>query len=211
MNRIIPAPPSDGLQPTLVTWPRGKRLYRVHAATRSATMFNPGMGRGRFHPLRDAGGKPVPTLYAADRIDGALSESVFRNVVGGEGIVLRAQLKSLVLSRLIQRTNLTLVDLTGYHLRRLGLTRAQLIESGASAYSETATWAEALHACCTDAQGLMWVSRQFDTAKAIVLFGDRVRDTIGDTDTGPESLYRGPGFRRVQAAARQANIAIVEG
>ena len=41
-------------------------------------------------------------------------------------------------------------------------------------YPQTCVWAEAIHAQCADVRGLLWVSRQDDTAKAIVLFEDRL-------------------------------------
>ena len=51
----------------------------------------------------------------------------------------------------------------------------------ASAKSRSGTWpahsttvSQAIHRQCPQAQGLCWISRQDDTARAVVLFGDRI-------------------------------------
>ena len=205
----LPEPVAADLDPATTTWRAGRRLFRVHGDT-PANAFNPGYGRGRFHPIRDRQRQPVPTLYAADRIAGALSETLFRDVTASGGRIHRADLDSLCLSRLVLEADLRLIDLTGLALRRLGLTRRQLIEAPARCYRDTARWAEALHQACAVAHGLMWVSRQFDTAKAVLLFGDRVDHTVL-RPTGPvEPLYRGRGFQRVCEAAGHANVAVIQ-
>lgn len=181
----------------------------MHSNGVDASTFNPGYGRGRFHPIQSADDEAIPTLYAADKINGALSESVFRDITAG-GRVHREDLRPLLLSRLIQETELQLIDLTGLALRRLGLTRAQLIEAPPRLYRDTARWAEALHSACPAAHGLMWVSRQFDTAKAIVLFGDRVAERVLRDEENSEPLHRGRGFQRVCQAAALANITVID-
>jgi len=104
-----------------------------------------------------------------------------------------------------------LIDLTGLSLRSLGLTRANLIEPNENFYQETARWAEALYEHAPKAHGMVWVSRQFDTSKSILLFGDRV-DASWLTDlSSAEALDRGRGFKRVLEAATQAGITVVEG
>ena len=200
------------LAPLLTTWRAGRRLFRVHPRDLPGDAFNPGYGRGRFHPINDPNGNRIPTLYAADRIDGALSETVFRNVTAtAGGRIHRADLEPLVLSRLLVAQDLTLIDLTGLALRRLGLTRSQLIDTPPRRFAYTRRWAETLHRTSPDAQGLVWVSRQFDRSRALMLFGDRVSGNAL-TPTGlSESLARGSGFRRVCDAAMQADIPIILG
>lgn len=70
--------------------------------------------------------------------------------------------------------DLTLVDLSAKALRQLGVERGHLIDTASAAYPYTRQWAQAIHAYAPQAQGMRWVSRQDDTAIAIVLFGDRV-------------------------------------
>ena len=210
----IPAP-VEPLKPNLIHWRKGKRLYRVHPSTYGATEFNPGTGqpirRGRFHPIRDSQDRPIPTLYAADRIDGALSETVFHNVIHGSAAIRRQRLKIQLLSTIALERDVTLVDLTGHGLRKLGLRRNQLLESESAHYEKTARWAAVLHASDNKIDGLMWVSRQFDTAKAAMFFGDRLASNDLSIINMPSPLYQGAGFRRVQQIATAAEILIVEG
>src|SRR5689334_25225237 len=80
-NRLRPGPPDPvSLAPLLVVWERGKPILRCHDVRFGASELNPGVGRGRFHPLRDLDGRLVPTLYAADSLDGAFSETIFHEV-----------------------------------------------------------------------------------------------------------------------------------
>ena len=209
MEPLPEAPPADALDPATTTWSAGRRLFRVHDAS-PANAFNPGYGRGRFHPIRNRRGESIPTLYAADEIDGALSESVFRGVTGSGGSIRRADLGPFRLSRLVLETDLRLVDLTALALRRLGLTREQLIHAPERLYRETAGWAEALHEAESSAHGLTWVSRQCDTARVVVLFGDRVDASRLRPDGPAEPLHGGRGFRRVCEAAGRANIAVIQ-
>ena len=71
---------------------------------------------------------------------------------------------------------LQLVDLASVPLRKLGVTRKQLIDTEKDQYPATRMWAVAIHRQCPQAQGLSWVSRQDDSARAVVLFGDRIPD-----------------------------------
>ena len=206
---FVPDPPV-ALDPLLTTWKAGRRLYRVHGKRYSPTAFNPGAGRpGRFHPIASASGKAIPTLYAADRINGALSETVFHSLVAG-GIVLRGELRHRYITEIELAEDISVVDLTGHGLRRLGLTRSELLECGPAHYAATAKWAAALHGSDPAVAGLVWVSRQFDTSKALVAFGDRLGPEPFVARGEPRSLYRGTGFRLVQRAASDAGITLVE-
>ena len=204
------AVPRD-LTPLLTTWRAGRRLFRVHPRNLPCGAFNPGYGRGRFHPINDRNGDSIPTLYAANRIDGALSETVFRNVTAAGGDVHRTDLEPLVLSRLLIAQDLELVDLTGLARRRLGLTRSQLIDAPPRRYAYTRRWAETLHRASRDAHGMVWVSPQFDRSMALLLFGDRVTVNMLQPTGLSESLARGTGFRRVCDAAVKADIPIIFG
>src|SRR5262249_39490903 len=106
--------------------------------------------------------------------------------------------------------DLSLAQLYGYGLNRLGVTRLELIESGAKAYAQTAAWAQALHACDETIDGLIWVSRQNDGSHAIVLFGDRVSRSELRIAKNPITLYIHPGFDQVQEAAEKAGILILD-
>lgn len=206
---MVLAPPKLGvdLNPYVAPF-KAERLFRVHPIKTNANSFNPGYGKGRFHPIYALSGKSIPTLYASDRINGALSETIFRNKISGD-TVYHAELMAQYLSRLSYQKELWLVDLTGSGIKRLGITRTQLLESGEDDYAITARWAEALHHTASKAHGIQWVSRQFDTARSILLFGDRIKPSQLKDLRKSESLEKGVGLRRVQKAASEANITLV--
>ncbi len=208
----LPAPPGpQRLDPLVSEWAAGRPLVRVHRHEFAPTSFNPGGGRGRFHPFAAEDGSAVPTLYAADSVDGALSETVFRAVpVHGTARTLRAsRLEPLRLSVLVPNRNLRLAALYGHGLRRLGLLRRDLIDTEIVRYERTAAWAAALHAARAALDGLEWVSRQHDASRAVVLFGDRVAAGDLTLREGPIPLDRGPGWNLVLEAAEAAGIVIV--
>jgi hypothetical protein len=212
-SRDLPAPDPGAIEPLLLRWERGTPLVRCHDVRFGATEFNPGLGAGRFHPFDDLkSGKTVPVLYAADDFDGALSETVFHNVAvrGPKKKVGRFMLEAMVVSTLACERDLSLAQLYGYGLNRLGVTRLELIESGSGEYPWTAAWAQALHACDETIDGLIWVSRQNDGSRAVVLFGDRVPRSELRIARHPMTLYISPGFDEVQEAAEKAGILILD-
>lgn len=107
--------------------------------------------------------------------------------------------------------DIAIADLSGHGLRRLGLDRSQLLETSAWSYAHTARWAEAIHRSNDIVDGITWVSRQFDTAKALLAFGGRLEGGDFAVIGAPEQLDRRQGHRRAQNAASAAGIAIVKG
>ncbi len=200
------------LDPLIQIWERGRPLLRCHDSRFGATELNPGLGGGRFHPLRAAsGGDPVPTLYGSNTLDGALSETVFHNLpIRGPGRAIRqATLRSLMLSTLAAHRDLRLAQLHGHGLGRLGLARADLIDCEADHYRRTRRWAEAIYRCQARPDGLVWVSRQHDSSLAIVLFGDRVDRAELEVVEPPLPIAWGPGLEEVQRAAEEAGILVI--
>ena len=185
---------------------------RCHDSSFGATEFNPEFGHGRFHPFRGDEGEVVPTLYGANTLEGALSESIFHNVPlrGPLRSIRRSVLRPMQISVLAPRRELRLVQLHGFGLRRLGLSRADLIETEVRHYSQTASWAAAFHARSKEVDGLVWVSRLHDTAFALVLFGDRVARADLEVVEPPMPIFLGEGFSRVEDAAEKADITILE-
>ena len=150
-------------------------------------------------------------LYGASDVDGALRETVCHNLpLHGSEHVSLTQLLHRVLVALAPTRDLQLVDLTSDGLRRLELTRPQLIDSDERSYQATAAWAKALHDHPRNVDGLMWVSRQRDTSLALVLFGDRVKKSELTVAPGqvPLPLGSGPGLDAVATAANRAGITI---
>lgn len=122
---------------------------------------------------------------------------------------MRSRLRGRCLTHIELTRDILVADLRGHGLRRLGLTRGRLLDCGAGHYAETARWAEAIHRSDDSLHGMVWVSRQFDTATALLAFGDRLQehDFLGGES---RPLDGGRGYRLVQDAAAAAAITIVE-
>ena len=209
----VPPFPSDA-DPLIGVWPAGRGIVRVYDALYSLRGFWTGTPTrpSRFHPFTPTGAPgPVPVLYGSDRLAGAISETVFHDVpVRGTKHVPRATLRRKLAITLTATRDLRLADLTGYGLRRLGATRAEIIDSDPRSYADTARWAHGLHAHREHLDGIQLVSRQYDTALALILFGDRVQETELDIAPNaiPMPLALGAGFDNVQDLADQADITI---
>ena len=210
---LEPPPAATNVDPLLVEVPAGTILFRVHADHRQATEFNPGKGDpSRFAPLR-AGRRSaiVPTLYASSTIPGALSESIFHDVPyrGTAKRILISRLGSAVLSAVGVMKPLSVALIAGSGLRRIGVRRRDLIDGGPGTYKDTVRWAAALHDSPSEPDGLAWMSRQDDTARAYVLFGDRVADKALSTLSIPIALAIPPGLDLVMQAASDAGITVI--
>ncbi|MHB8324554.1 MAG: RES family NAD+ phosphorylase, partial [Candidatus Dormibacteria bacterium] len=148
-------------------------MVRCPPDHRTATEFNVTTVSQRFRSICQDG-RVVPTLYGPESFAGALSETVLHDV--------RAQSKSVSQRTLLRWRRSTLApsraprlaQLHGHGLHALGVTRAVPIESGPSGYARTAAVAQDLYQRDEGLDGLVWRSRQFDDALAIVLWGTRV-------------------------------------
>lgn len=168
---------SNELHLTLVTVPVGTVLHRVHLSKYGATRFNPtGAGNARFSPIRDATGQVIPTLYTGSTYECAAMETVFHDVPYAPGFKTypKGRLAGHEHSTISTATEICVIDLTAKSLRLLGIERRNLIDTEVEGYVFSRELAEALHKFAPEAQGLRWVSRQDDTAMAMVLFGDRI-------------------------------------
>lgn len=127
--------------------PAGMQVHHVYKSRFAANGFNPGAGRGRFHPFQDTSGRTVPRLCAATSIAGSYTETVFRSV----GVRPCLQVAARRISRfsyalLTPRRELRLAHVSGDALARLRLTRAALREPGPALYAGTSRRARAIHA-----------------------------------------------------------------
>lgn len=108
-----------------------------------------------------------------------------------------------VYSQLLLSRDLALIDLSAIPLRKLGISRVELIESDGSNYAETRAWALALHDQYPAAEGLTWTSRQADPARAVVLFEDHFAGPAMTALHNPISLLQADG----SAASEVINLA----
>lgn len=203
------------LDPLVTIWPAGEPIHRCFDVAWGSRDFHPGddQHRARFSPLIPvaAAGRALPVLYGASDEIGALSETVFHDVpVRGVKQVSYRYLRHRLLVPLASRRDLALVDLTSHGLSRLGLAHSELIESGSRSYPATTEWARALHAHPAGVDGLVWVSRQSNTSRALVLFGDRVSvdDLVVVPEQVPMTMGAGSGLALTLAIADRAGITV---
>ena len=176
----IPLPSTTLISPNYVNLNNGTIIHRIHLTAFAATAFNPCAGQPtRFAPIHDKSGFCVPSSYAGSSLGAAIYETIFHDVpakanfktVPRQDILIRshAELEVVRQLRLVQLRN---PDLIQWKIRR-----RQLIGSSAKYYSQTATWAEAVHHQFPRAEGLIWTSNQCDPDDAYIFFGDRVSPT----------------------------------
>jgi hypothetical protein len=103
-----------------------------------------------------------------------------------------------VYSQLTLSRNLALIDLSAIPLRKLGISRKDLIGCDGSQYPETRAWALALHDQHPDAEGLTWTSRQADPERAVLLFEDRLTGPVRAVSGTPTSLLLSDMSRLMQ-------------
>jgi hypothetical protein len=211
---LPPRPPADPaeLDPLLTTLPAGFTIHRCYDANYGSRDFYAGTAahRGRFHPIASRG-TPLGVLYGATDLAGVLSETVFHDVpVRGVKRVPHAKLVHRLAVQLDTQRELRLIDLTSDGLRRLELSRVELIENDPRAYPHTAAWAQTLHDHSLAADGLLWVSRQHDTSQSLMLFGDRVSsaDLLLTVGAVPLTLAAGAGLDAVCDAANRSGVTI---
>lgn len=213
-----PAPPASFTpSPLMMEWEAHRPLRRCFPSRWGPLSFFPGgAGGARFSSFVPAGeSEPLPVLYTASSDDGALSETVLRDVpVRGLKRIFRSATRDRALVELLCTRRLRLADCTSVGLRRLGVSRSELIESDRRAYPVTALWARAIHADPERFDGIVWVSRQHDTSLAVMLFGDRVRadelDLHLDRDGGLLPLLFGPGREVFDDVCDRADITVVD-
>ncbi len=200
MARGVQPPPPGALRTTLIQWGERQTLHRVHSSLYQPDQFNPSTkGDARFSPLLDGRGSVVATLYAGTTLDCALMETVFHDVPfhpGFKALSKASHVDGQVFSAISSPRHLRLIDLTSIALKKLGLRRADLIDTEASEYSITREWAVRLYADHTDAEGLLWTSRHDDRAQAVVLFEPRLLGLSFIPISGPESLLMPDGSAR---------------
>ncbi|OQV41650.1 hypothetical protein BZ160_07620 [Pantoea vagans] len=174
-KKIIIPGKDDDLSVTLITWPKGKTIDRIHWSQYGATEFNPGKGVGRFSPITDRSGRIIPTLYGGKTLSVALMETVLHDLPTPceNAPVDLTVLNALAYSQCIPKAEIKLVDLNPRFMKKHGITQGELLGSGADHYPQTQQWAAQIHHSNPEAQGIQWSSRQHGD-KALMLFGDRI-------------------------------------
>lgn len=209
------AQPLGNLQLSTLVWTAATPIHRVHLERYRADQFNPGLnGNARFSPIRDANGQPIPTLYGGTSFDCAAMETVFHDVPFAAGFKTydKGKLAGQQHSLLHCSHDLLLVDLGSKALRKLGVPRKSLIDTEKDQYPLTRQWAEAIHRQRADVQGLCWTSRQDDSARALMLFGDRVEvNSLAAQGQARSLLQDSAAYMQVLELAEQIGVLMVAG
>jgi len=175
------------LDPLFDEWPAGEPIHTLYSTNYAPEHFNSGLDKSgnprapsRFAPIRNEHGQVVPYLYGGSSRDCAIFETVFHNVPfdAPHKFVDLDDFANRGYAKLIPQRTLRLVDLTTEGLHRLKVPKEELVASPSRDYPDTARWAEALHRQCRDVDGLIWMSRQRDRDRALMLFGDRVGNNL---------------------------------
>ena len=187
-------------------------LWRVYPKKFGAGGFNRmALGNARFSPLEVAG-RIVPTLYAGSTLDVALMETVWHDAPtpsNGFHLVLNEATETRRVGSLKPSAPLRLVDLTTVGLRRLGLTRADVIDSSQPDYPVTRQLGAWLYVNKPDAQGICWISRQNDEGRAVVLFKPRMGTVKLVANTKDEIFTDGPHLDAVLTLAERMGAAVM--
>lgn len=170
-----------------LTWVlhEGTQLYRVFTAKpgRAVNTFNPGIGTTRFPFF---GAPEVPVLYAAESAEAAIAESLLHDVPIAGGTIGADDYETSVMGRIVVQRELRLAKFMGEgSLSALQAADTEITRTEASQYLKTVAWSEAAHAA--GFAGCVWMSRQYDSVRAYVLFGDHGNVATGDLR--PDTSY----------------------
>lgn len=184
-SRVSPPPK----QPfTSVYLPAGL-MYRVHEFNPHTGKYRPndfndsGHGNARFSPILTPTGKIIPTLYAANTMRGAIMETALHDVpFPASGYIhdIQRDLDSTLHMSAIRIGDLRLVNLQSTGLRAAGLRPSHLFDGDKRDYARTRKWAAWIWAEYPKAQGVIWMSKQDNQSRSIMLFGDRIAEPIED-------------------------------
>ena len=207
----IRSPPAPLTAPQYAVLPQGTVLHRVHLSAYRAMQFNPGLGGPtRFAPFDDAGGNPVPSLYASATLRAAIHETIFHDIAANAAVrtVRLDAMRIRTHSELELARDLKLVELRTVTLGRWGISRNDLISSRAALYGQTVLWAAAVHRDIPDADGLVWTSNQCDPDDACLFFGDRVHERDFTVSRSRDGIIDKSFLKDVREEGRQRGIVL---
>jgi hypothetical protein len=178
---------------------------RSHASTRADT-FTEGWGDTRFAPIVTETGAPVHTFYVSSTPEAAYMESVLHDVpLSPAGMFEVASLSHYHLVRLRLPASLQYVSFHTPYLPRLGITRAQLIDSLAACYGQTRRWSQAAYLQRSAAQAVGYGSKRDDSARCLMLFKQRLPDPPFEI-LAEEPLAVGPRRAELLALVRSLKL-----
>lgn len=201
---MVGQPPSP-FDPLLERWEPERRLYRVYGQRRRATEFNAGVGASTRWAF--FGDPPVPVLYAAASEEAAVAETILHDIPLRGGRIFPENYLDCVMARLTCRRALALAQFCGPGLRHLGVRARSLTDTEAGTYARTVAWAQVVwkHTAC---DGIVWMSRHWNTDRAVVLFGDRISARELRQDSGFARAFANPAdIEWLAALCEQTRVA----
>jgi len=133
-------------------------------------------------------------------------ESVLHDVpLSPAGMFEVASLSYYHLVRLRLPASLQYVSFHTPYLPRLGITRAQLIDSLAACYGQTRRWSQAAYLQRSTAQAVGYGSKRDDSARCLMLFKQRLPDPPFEI-LGEEPLAVGPRRAELLALVRSLKL-----
>ena len=201
----VPDPPVP-LDLTVEVWPAGTELVRVHALAHPPLAFNAAPGGARFRPVTGPTGAMVATFYAGEAAEAAFAETVFHDLVpGARRSVPFARIEQRAVSWLQLTRDLRLAQLHGFGLLRAGVKASELTDTPPRTYARTAPWGQAIYDHPERVDGIAWMSRQFNSQRALLLWGDRVSEAaVGFRSGSTLALFMGTGLELVSDIALRA-------
>lgn len=115
-------------------------------------------------------------MYAAAGEVTAIAESLFHDIPLSGGRLLPRQYLRSVMGLVRPTRDLRLAALHGFSSRRLGIDTTAVRSAEPLDYALTVRWGRAAHAAGFD--GMVWMSKRYDSEKAYVFFGDRCGDAF---------------------------------
>lgn len=182
-------------------------VYSTHSypSTRADT-FSEGWGDTRFAPILTETGAPVHTYYVASTPEAAYMESVLHDVtLSPPGMFEVASLAHFRIVRLRLSATLRYVSLHTPYLTRLGIERADLIDSLPVCYPRTRRWSQAAYLQRRGAQAVGYGSKRDDSARCLVLFKQRLPDPPFEV-VREESMAAGMRRAEVLALVRSLKL-----
>jgi RES domain len=212
----VPPKPPRSFEPLLEPWPANRPLYRVHPVRQPANELFTTDRLARFRPLRTADGEIVSMLYGAADERAAIAESILHDLApSGPRVVAFESLVPLGLSCLIPQRDLRLAMLHSTGLDRLRLRNADLIDTLPTRYPDTLPWGQALYDHALHLDGIVWMSRRYNSMRACVLFGSTRSDEriasshlVVDLERSFPTLAFGRGYELVADVCTAADVLI---
>lgn len=207
---LVPAPPCP-LTCNTHTLPAGTVVHRIHDTRFRAEEFNPGIqGNSRFAPISTAAGTLIPTCYAATTFACAAYETIFHDIDPDAPFksVAWTKIASLSYSTLTLERPLRMASFFSADLMKWGLSRTQLVDTAPTTYPKTRLWAAAVHESDASLDGMIWTSRKFDEAKAMLIFGTRVPPGDFSAKSSVVIVSDANALGELHALARRSGILI---